>query len=50
LTRKVKDAIRDAEGLYSSPNISPRHEEPPFSKMFQPEADLAAQMQRMTVM
>jgi hypothetical protein len=50
LTRKVKDAIRDAEGLYSSPNTSPRHEEPPFSKMFQPEADLAAQMLRMTVM
>jgi hypothetical protein len=50
LTRKVKDVIRDAEGLYSSPNTSPRHEEPPFSKMFQPDADLVAQMQRMTVM
>ncbi|KAF2030145.1 hypothetical protein EK21DRAFT_89208 [Setomelanomma holmii] len=35
LTRKVKDAIRDAEGLYSSPDTSPRHEEPPFSKIFQ---------------
>jgi hypothetical protein len=50
LTRKVKDAIRDAEGLYSSPNTSPRHEEPPFSKIFQQDTDLAAQMQRMTVM
>ena len=50
LTRKVKDAIRDAEGLYSSPNTSPQHEEPPFSKMFLQDADLAAQMQRMTVM
>jgi hypothetical protein len=50
LTRKVKDVIRDAEGLYSSPDASPRHEEPPFSKMFQQDADLAAQLQRMTVM
>ncbi|KAH8727519.1 hypothetical protein GQ44DRAFT_88026 [Phaeosphaeriaceae sp. PMI808] len=50
LTRKVKDVIRDAEGLYSSPTTSPRHEEPPFSKIFQPDADLAAQMHRMTVM
>ncbi|KAH7080327.1 hypothetical protein BKA63DRAFT_531280 [Paraphoma chrysanthemicola] len=50
LTRKVKDAIRDAEGLYSSPNTSPRQEEPPFSKMFSQDADLAAQLQRMTVM
>jgi hypothetical protein len=50
LTRKVKDAIRDAENLYSSPNTSPRHEEPPFSKMFQSDKDLAAQLQRMTVM
>lgn len=50
LTRKVKDVIRDAEGLYSSPNTSPRHEEPPFSKVFQQDADLATQMQRMTVM
>jgi hypothetical protein len=49
LTRKVKDVIRDAEGLYSSPNTSPRHEEPPFSKIFQQDADLAAQLQRMTV-
>ncbi|KAF2832995.1 hypothetical protein CC86DRAFT_3318 [Ophiobolus disseminans] len=50
LTRKVKDAIRDAEGLYTSPNTSPHHEEPPFSKIFLQDADLAAQMQRMTVM
>jgi len=50
LTRKVKDAIRDAEGLYSSPETSPRHEEPPFSKIFRQDADLATQMERMTVM
>ncbi|KAH7414387.1 hypothetical protein DE146DRAFT_34017 [Phaeosphaeria sp. MPI-PUGE-AT-0046c] len=50
LTRKVKDVIRDAEGLYSSPNTSPRHEEPSFSKIFQQDTDLATQMQRMTVM
>jgi hypothetical protein len=50
LTRKVKDAIRDAERLYSSPDTSPWHEEPPFSKMFQQDADMSAQMQRMTVM
>lgn len=50
LTRKVKDVIRDAEGLYASPRTSPQHEEPPFSKMFQQDADLAAQIQRMTVM
>ncbi|KAL5120291.1 hypothetical protein ACEQ8H_001849 [Pleosporales sp. CAS-2024a] len=50
LTRKVKDIIRDAEGLYSSPSTSPRHEEPSFSKMFQQDADLTAQMQQMTVM
>jgi hypothetical protein len=50
LTRRVKDVIRDAEGLYSSPATSPRHEEPPFSKIFQQDGDLSAQMQRMTVM
>ena len=50
LTRKVKDAIRDAEGLYSSPGTSPQHEEPPFSRIFQQDADLAAQMKLMTVM
>lgn len=50
LTRKVKDAIRDAEGLYTSPGTSPQHEEPPFSKMFQQDAELAAQMKLMTVM
>ncbi|KAF1943216.1 hypothetical protein EJ02DRAFT_343672 [Clathrospora elynae] len=49
LTRKVKDAIRDAEGLYSSPGVSPMRDEPPFSKMFQPDADIAAQMKLMTV-
>ena len=50
LTRRVKDAIRDAEGLYSSPGTSPPHEEPPFSKIFQQDAELAAQMKLMTVM
>ncbi|RYN95249.1 hypothetical protein AA0119_g6581 [Alternaria tenuissima] len=50
LTRKVKDTIRDAEGLYSSPLTSPLHEEPPFGTIHQQEADLAAQMKLMTVM
>ncbi|KAF1835513.1 hypothetical protein BDW02DRAFT_495719 [Decorospora gaudefroyi] len=50
LTRKVKDTIRDAEGLYSSPVASPMREEPPFSKIFQQDSDLAAQMKLMTVM
>ncbi|KAF2856374.1 hypothetical protein T440DRAFT_107022 [Plenodomus tracheiphilus IPT5] len=49
LTRKVKDTIREAEGLYSSPHTSPMNEEPSFSKMFQQDADLAAQMKLMTV-
>ncbi|KAI4947525.1 hypothetical protein J4E91_006345 [Alternaria rosae] len=50
LTRKVKDTIRDAEGLYSSPIASPLNEEPPFSMIHQQDADLAAQMKLMTVM
>jgi hypothetical protein len=50
LTRKVKDTIRDAEGLYSSPSASPMHEEPPFSRMFTPDSDIASQMKLMTVM
>jgi hypothetical protein len=50
LTRKVKDTIRDAEGLYSSPLASPLHEEPPFGTIHQQKADLAAQMKLMTVM
>ncbi|OCK80257.1 hypothetical protein K432DRAFT_48951 [Lepidopterella palustris CBS 459.81] len=47
LVRKVKDAVREAEGLYSSPSTSPK--EPPFSKIFQTENDLSAQMKLMTV-
>jgi hypothetical protein len=47
LTRKVKDALREAEGLYSSPSTSPR--EPPFSKIFHAEDDLQARMKLMTV-
>ncbi|KAL6155717.1 hypothetical protein ACJBU6_05919 [Exserohilum turcicum] len=50
LTRKVKDTIRDAEGLYSSPAASPMHEEPQLDKVFQQDADVAAQMKLMTVM
>ncbi|KAF2255960.1 hypothetical protein BU26DRAFT_414293 [Trematosphaeria pertusa] len=50
LTRKVKDALREAEGLYSSPSTSPKDREPPFSKIFQPENDLSTQMKLMTVM
>lgn len=48
LTRKVKDALREAEGLYSSPSASPQ--EPPFSKIFQTDNDLATQMKVMTIM
>jgi hypothetical protein len=48
LMRKVKDALREAEGLYSSHSIQPK--EPPFSKMFHAENDLAAQIKLMTVM
>ncbi|USP74513.1 hypothetical protein yc1106_01787 [Curvularia clavata] len=50
LTRKVKETIRDAEGLYSSPLASPMNEETQRDKMFQADADLAAQMKLMTVM
>jgi hypothetical protein len=49
LTRRVKDAIRGAEGLYSSPNTSPLHEDPSFSKIFHHDGDLAARIQRMSV-
>ena len=49
LTRKVKDALRDAEGLYSSPVSSPS--DPHFTKMFpQTDNDIATQMKLMTVM
>ncbi|KAF2189702.1 hypothetical protein K469DRAFT_683107 [Zopfia rhizophila CBS 207.26] len=48
LTRKVKDALREAEGLYSSPSTSPK--EPHFSKIFHADNDLATQMKLMTVM
>lgn len=54
LTRKVKDTIRDAEGLYYSPITSPQHEEVPFvMSPFQQDADLrelASHMKLMTVM
>ncbi|KAJ4989992.1 hypothetical protein SVAN01_04455 [Stagonosporopsis vannaccii] len=51
LTRKVKDTIRDAEGLYYSPTTSPQHEEPPFAMSpFQQDAELASHMKLMTVM
>ncbi|KAF2704492.1 hypothetical protein K504DRAFT_472269 [Pleomassaria siparia CBS 279.74] len=49
LTRKVKDTLREAEGLYSSPSTSLRN--PQFSKMFaQTDNDVATQMKLMTVM
>lgn len=50
LTRKVKDTIRDAEGLYASPHASPMNDGPSFNKIFQSDADLATQMKLMTVM
>jgi hypothetical protein len=48
LTRKVKDALREAEGLYSSPSTSLRRESP-FSNMFHADNDLAAQVKAMAV-
>jgi hypothetical protein len=48
LTRKVKDALREAEGLYSSPSTSP--EDPPFSKIFHTDNELKKQMKLMTIM
>ena len=51
LTRKVKDTIRDAEGLYYSPTTSPQHEESPFAMSpFQQDTELASHMKLMTVM
>lgn len=51
LTRKVKETLRDAEGLYSSPSTSPNHEaEPPLSKIFPADKELSTQMKLMTVM
>ncbi|KAF2018622.1 hypothetical protein BU24DRAFT_100912 [Aaosphaeria arxii CBS 175.79] len=49
LTRQVKNTLREAEGLYSgTPGTSPQ--EPPFSKIFQTEEELAGRMKVMTVM
>ncbi|KAF1972945.1 hypothetical protein BU23DRAFT_568772 [Bimuria novae-zelandiae CBS 107.79] len=51
LNRKVKEALREAEGLYSTPSTSPNHEAgPPFSKIFPAENELSTQMKLMTVM
>jgi len=47
LTRKVKDCLREAEGLYASPCTSPK--EPSFSRMFHHNTDVAAQMKLMTI-
>jgi hypothetical protein len=45
----VKDVLREAEGLYSSPSTSPQ--DPQFSKMFsKTDNDIATQMKLMTVM
>lgn len=52
LNRKVKQTLREAEGLYSSPSSSPSHEAgpPPFSKIYPADSELSAQMKLMTVM
>jgi len=51
LTRRVKGALRDAEGIYSSPSTSASKDtELPISKMFQTDNDLPKQMKLMTVM
>ena len=44
LTRRVKDVLRDAEGLYSSPSTSPM--EPALSKIFISDGELAKQMRK----
>lgn len=52
LNRKVKQTLREAEGLYSSPSSSPSHEAgPPFGKIYNTtDSELSAQMKLMTVM
>jgi hypothetical protein len=50
LTRKVKDTIREAEGLYYSPMSSPQHEDAPFGAILHQDAELSSQMKLMTVM
>ncbi|KAF2869751.1 hypothetical protein BDV95DRAFT_629672 [Massariosphaeria phaeospora] len=48
LNHKVKEALKEAEGLYSSPRTSPNGREPEFSKIFQNDNDLATQMKLTT--
>lgn len=51
LTHRVKQSLREAEGLYSSPSTSPNKEGvTPFSKEFLAENELSTQMKLMTVM
>ncbi|KAL1599582.1 hypothetical protein SLS60_007385 [Paraconiothyrium brasiliense] len=51
LTHKVKQTLREAEGLYSSPGTSPNKEaEVPLSKEYLAENEVSTQMKLMTVM
>jgi len=51
LTRQVKEALREAEGLCISPHASPSREaEPLFNNIFTADNDLPTQMKLMTVM
>ncbi|KAF9741034.1 hypothetical protein PMIN01_00573 [Paraphaeosphaeria minitans] len=51
LTHRVKQTVREAEGLYSSPSASPSKEAAaPFSREYLAENELSTQMKLMTVM
>jgi hypothetical protein len=51
LTHRVKQTLREAEGLYSSPNTSPNKEiGAPFSREYLADNELSTQMKLMTVM
>jgi hypothetical protein len=47
LTHKVKSTLREAEGLYSSPNTTPN--DPPLTRVFHSDNVLAAQLKLMTI-
>ncbi|KAK7186570.1 hypothetical protein PSPO01_07527 [Paraphaeosphaeria sporulosa] len=51
LTHRVKQTLREAEGLYSSPSTSPNKEAAvPFSREYLADNELSTQMKLMTVM
>ncbi len=50
LTRKVKEAIKEAEGQNPGLSNGSQHEEPPFSVHVYQDAEVADEMKRMTLM